>query len=247
MRQPPGNSMPEKDELSTLLDAISTEFDVRFEPLHVDGKTLHTLSICNMQEHIDKLLIRKAVRNPLKDLPLWGKVWPGSFVLGRFLRKYAPEGKTLLELGAGCGVLSLIAAQYGFSRIVLTDIVREALLFARANVLRNGLQDVIEVAQLDVTAPGKNPRYAHGVDCIAASELLYLDDLHRPLIKFVERHLAPAGKAFFCTELTRHKPAFAKMAAKSFKVTEGRIGVKTHDDADGEQRRIYTVLILERA
>lgn len=233
-------------ELAALLESIRADFEVGFEPLHVDENPLQVLSIRNMSAHLDKLLRRHAIHDPLKDLPLWAKVWPGSFVLGRLLRKYDPQGKTLLELGAGCGVLSLVAARYGFARVVASDVVEEALRFARANVLRNALADRIETARLDVTAPGRDPRYAGGFDIIAASEILYLDDLHRPLVKFVDRHLAPGGKAFFCTDVARAKPHFAKVAAKTFKITEGRIGVKSQDENGEEQRRLYSILILER-
>ena len=242
----PSLSQAHAAELETLLERIRTDFDVEFEPLHVDENPLEVLSIQNMSAHLDKLLQRKAIHDPLKDLPLWAKLWPGSFVLGRLLRKYEPQGKSLLELGAGCGVLSLVAARYGFSRIVLSDVVEEALRFARANVLRNDLQDIVEVARVDVTAPGRDPRFSQGFDIMAASEILYLEELHRPLVKFVDRHLAPGGKALFCTDMARAKPHFAKLAAKTFKVTEGRIGVKTHDDNGEEQRRIYSILILER-
>ena len=134
--------------LDALLARIRQDFDVDFEPLAVDDNTLHVLTIRNMPQYIDKLLQRKAVHNPLKDLPLWAKVWPGSFVLGRLLRKYAPESKSLLELGAGCGVLSLVAARYGFARMVVSDVVEDALRFARANALRNGLGERLEVTTL---------------------------------------------------------------------------------------------------
>ncbi|MBQ9405645.1 MAG: 50S ribosomal protein L11 methyltransferase [Desulfovibrio sp.] len=236
----------EQTELDTLLQRISADFEVEFEPLQVDDHPLEVLAIRNMQAHVDALLRRKAVRNPLRDLPLWAKIWPGSFVLGRLLRKYEPKGTTLLELGAGCGVLSLVAARYGFARILLTDVVEQALLFARANVLRNGLSKRIATARLDVAAPGQSTILATGFDRIAASEILYLDELHRPLVKFVARHLAPGGKAFFCTDMARAKPRFAKLAAKCFHVSEGHIGVTTHDDDGLEQRRIYNILILER-
>lgn len=239
--------MPRTEDLDSLLADIRTTFDVDFEPLHVDDTPLEVLSIRNMRSHLDKLLQRKAIRDPLKDLPLWAKIWPGSFVLGRLLRKYEPEGKTLLELGAGCGVLSLVAARYGFARIVLSDIEEDALRFARANVLRNGLQDQVEVRFVDVSAPGKDPRFPQGFDLIAASEILYLDDLHRPLLKFVDRHLAPGGKALFCTDLARTKPHFAKLAARSFKLAQGRIGVTSRDEDGEEQRRLYSILILERS
>ena len=165
----PSLSQAHAAELETLLERIRTDFDVEFEPLHVDENPLEVLSIQNMSAHLDKLLQRKAIHDPLKDLPLWAKLWPGSFVLGRLLRKYEPQGKSLLELGAGCGALSLVAARYGFARVVLSDVVEQALRFARANVLRNGLGDQIEVTHVDVTAPGRDPRFASGFDIIAAS------------------------------------------------------------------------------
>lgn len=235
------------NELETLLTEIRKTFEVGFEPLQIDGGELEILAIHNMKAHLDGLLQRRAIRDPLKDLPLWAKIWPGSFLLGRFLRKYPCEGKSLLELGAGCGVLGLVAAQHGFARVVISDIVDDALSFAKANVLHNGLEKLVEVCHLDVTAPGRDARFSEGFDYIAASEILYLDSLHRPLLKFISRHLRPGGKAFFCTDMARAKPRFAKQAAKSFKVTEGHLGLKSTDEQGQEQRRIYSILILEHA
>ncbi|MFR9014698.1 MAG: methyltransferase, partial [Desulfovibrio piger] len=105
---------------------------------------------------------------------------------------------------------------------------------------------LIDVCYLDVSRPGKDERFPEGFDRIVASELLYLDDLHRPLLKFVDRHLAPGGKAVFCTDMARAKPHFAKLAAKTFQVQEGHIGVKSQDADGKEQRRIYVLHILER-
>ena len=51
----------------------------------------------------------------------------------------------------------MVAARYGFKRIVLSDIVEDALRFAKANVLRNNLQDQVEVRFVDVTTPGRDP------------------------------------------------------------------------------------------
>lgn len=233
-------------ELDRLLAEIRTRFAVDFEPLQVDDGTLDVLTVRDMPRHLDALLRRGAITDPLRDLPLWAKVWPGSFVLGRFLRTQEPKGKRLLEIGAGCAICSMVAARYGFAHIVASDNVPEALSFARANVLRNHLEDRIEVRHLDVTTPGKDARFPEGFHIIAASELLYLDDLHRPLLKFLDRHLAPGGKALFCTDLARAKPRFARLAAKSFVVQEGKIGVKSRDADGEEQRRIYSICILER-
>ena len=58
-------------ELETLLAHIGQKFDVAFEPLQVDEGQLQVLTIRNMQAHLDSLLVRKAIRDPLRDLPLW--------------------------------------------------------------------------------------------------------------------------------------------------------------------------------
>lgn len=231
--------------LEDILASIRSTFDVEFEPLQVDESRLEVLTIKNMQTHLDSLLQRRAIHDPLKDLPLWAKVWPGSFVLGRLLRKYDPVGKSLLELGAGCGILGMVAASHGFSRIVVSDINDDALRFAKANILHNGLGNKMEVRRVDVQAPVTSCGVQEQFDMIAASEILYLDDLHRPLLKFVNRFLAPGGKAFFCTDIARLKSRFAKLAAKNFAVTQGHIGVKTGEAGD-EQRRVYNITILER-
>lgn len=235
------------EELERLLAEIRTSFAADFEPLQVDDETLEVLTVRDMPKRLDALLRSGAIVNPLRDLPLWAKVWPSSFVLGRYLRTQEPQGKRLLEIGAGCAICSMVAARYGFAHIVASDNVEAALSFARANVLRNHLQDRIEVRHLDVATPGKDARFPGRFDLIAASELLYLDELHRPLLKFIDRHLAPGGKALFCTDLARAKPRFAKLAAKSFAVQEGKIGVKSRDANGSEQRRIYNICILERA
>lgn len=228
--------------LAAILEKIGRKFDVAFEPLEVDGEVLQVLSINNMQAHLDSLVRIKAIKNPLKDLPLWAKIWPASFVLGRYLRKFAPEGKSLLEIGCGCGICGLVAARHGFAKITIGDIVDDALDFARANILRNNLEEMVQARFLDVTRNDNLPQY----DMIAASEILYLDELHRPLLKFVNRVLAPGGQAIFCTDLARAKPRFAKLARDKFKITENKIGVKTVDEEGKPGIRGYEMLVLER-
>lgn len=226
--------MPELDEL---LAAISRSYEVAFETLTLDSASFEILDIRNMAAHLDHLIATKAIRQPLRDLPLWAKLWPGSLVLGRFLRKLEPQGKSLLELGCGIGGLCLVASQYGFSRILATDISETALQFARANILRNGLEHAIATRRLDIQAAAG---FCEKFDIIAAAEILYLDELHAPLLKLLARNLAPGGKALFCTDIARLKPRFQKLAAKNFLVNEGRVAIK------GDERRIYSILSLER-
>ena len=236
------NENAAKKPLDAILARIGRKFDASFEPLSVDGSDLQVLSINNMQAYLDALINSKAIKNPLKDLPLWAKIWPASFVLGRYLRKFGPEGKSLLEIGCGCGICGLVAAVHGFAKITMGDIVDDALDFARANILRNNLEEKAQARFLDVTGNDNIPPH----DIIAASEILYLDELHRPLLKFIHRTLAPGGRAVFCTDLARAKPRFAKLAKEKFRVSENRIGVKAIDEEGKSRVRGYEILILER-
>ena len=237
----PLGASPVPSPLDSLLSQARAKFDVDFDSLDLDGTPLHLLSIRNMTRHLDDLLARKAIHDPLKDLPLWAKVWPASFVLGRYLRKLEPAGKSLLEIGAGCGVTGCVASRYGFSSVCVSDVVDEALLFAKINVLRNGLQDRVSVRRVDVASTRLDQRF----DMIAASEILYLEDLHRPLLKFVGRHLAAGGKAVFCTDVARRRPRFFKQAARDFSVSENMVGVRSMSAEGEEERRVYAIHILE--
>lgn len=226
-----------ENDLDCLLADISRTFEVEFETLELDSGRFELLDIKNMKSHLDRLLLNGAISDPLRDMPLWAKLWPGSLILGRFLRKFEPHGKTLLELGCGMGALGIVASQYGFENILLTDINQDALNFAQANILRNGLQEKISIRRLDIASPGK---FEAQFDFIAASEILYLDNLHRPLLRFLKKHLGQNGKAFFCTDMGRDKPNFRRIAKNDFSIQEGKIALK------GDEKRLFNILILEK-
>lgn len=230
-------------ELELLLKEISKKFKINFESLDIDGCSLDVLNIENMPQYINNLMAKHSIRAPLKDLPLWAKIWPASFVLGRFLRKFDTKDKSLIELGAGMGICAMIASSYQFDHILATDINQDALNFARTNILKNNLYKKIQVKYLDVHNPNLESKK---FDFICASELLYLNELHRPLLKFIDSYLADYGKAVFCIDLARNKPDFTKLANKKFKVQQGNIGVKSKDEASIIQRYIYQLSILEK-
>ncbi len=235
------------NNLESILESIRQKYTVEFEPIHEDDKgnaCLEVLSVTNMQQHIDGLVARKAIDNPLKDLPLWAKVWPASFVLGRYLHTCQPEGKSLLELGAGCGITACLVARTGFASICVSDIVNDALLFAKANVLHNKLDHIVRVQRVDI----KNSRASlagERFDIIAASEILYLEDLHRPLLKCLQRHLAFGGKAVLCTDAARFRPRFFKQASKYFTVGVHKVNVQSTDNEAQDEKRAYILCILE--
>lgn len=231
-----------EERLAEILQRIRAKFQVKFEPLSVGAETLELLEITDMPRHIDALVRQNAIRDPLRDLPLWAKIWPASLVLGNYLRKFPPGATTMLELGAGMGACSLIAARHGFSRITATDAVADALDFASANILRNNLDAIVEARALDISSPGSLGRLGAKSDIICASELLYLEKLHRPILKFVRRQLAPGGTAVFCVEAKRHQPHFAKLAARDFYVSQR--GLNLHEAENPGHRQLFVITEL---
>lgn len=109
-------------------------------------------------------------------LPYWADLWPASVVLARFLRGLRGEGRTLLELGCGSGVVATAAARAGFE-VTATDYYEDSARFARVNAWRH--------AGVDITARCADwntwPNDLRDFDLIVASDVLY-EQRNAPLI-----------------------------------------------------------------
>ncbi len=235
--------------LTAILEDIQKRYDTVFRPLMVGETKLEVLQLRDTKEHIAKLMQDAGPRNftqknntkqnPMGQLPLWAKVWPASFVLDRFLRKIDAQGQSLLELGAGCGTLGLSASQYGFSHVTVSDVHPDALLFAQANILQNNLQDKVAASRIDFTKDRLEQRF----DVIAGSEILAQEDAHRPLCKFLVRHLARHENAtiLFCNDTRRKVGHFFKLAARDFIIAEQVVSLKATNPDGSEERQNYTI------
>ena len=59
------------------------------------------------------------------------------------------HGATVLDMGTGCGVLAVFAADHGAKRVVALDVSEAAVNLARRNVAKLGFADVIDVQRSD--------------------------------------------------------------------------------------------------
>lgn len=140
------------------------------------------------------LQLRLADGGPMVELlqyRVMGKVvWPAAHALAELLLEAwrAPRGEdvTLVEVAAGAGLPSLVAASEAcaacFARVVATDFTEEGVQLLRANHERNGAR-VAAVARLDLTAEGAAdelatlaPPSATGRLVVCACDLAYNDD-----------------------------------------------------------------------
>ncbi len=121
-------------------------------------------------------------------LPYWGTIWPSARVLARRISARSGQGRRLLELGCGVGLVSLSAALAGFD-VLATDYYAEACDMTTANAQRNGIMGV-RTRVVDWRAL---PVELTGFDFVVASDVLYERGNAALVTAAIARSLAPDG------------------------------------------------------
>lgn len=158
-------------ELDALLARIHRRYETETAECAVRGLSLKLLQIKDMAGYLEELADR-APEGQLR-LPYWAKVWEASLVLADYLLTlpgFAPGSppKRIIELGAGMGVPGLLLAAAGH-HVTLTDSEPEALEFAQAAALMNGLEERVRTQRLEWGRPELDGRY----EAVIGSELFY--------------------------------------------------------------------------
>lgn len=211
--------------LEELLALARDRFQVEFETVAVADEKLEILQIANMHEYVEGLA-NNVGDGPL-ELPFWAKIWPSSLLLAFFVDRLPRKNRHILEIGAGVGVTGLFAAKKGY-QVVLSDIDENALLFARINILQNGLQDNADIAFVDFTRTELDRHF----DYILGCEVLYREEMYRPMIKFLLKHLAatPDSEVIVALDYARRAKKFFQLAEKEFMMQSKTIGCKGGDN-----------------
>jgi predicted nicotinamide N-methyase len=113
-------------------------------------------------------------------MPYWAELWPSGLALARALPA-ALDGRSVVELGCGLGVPSLVAAARG-ARVTAIDWAAEAIELLRENAARNGLTLTAELADWR--------SFAGSFDLVLAADVLYEERNVEPLLELLPR-LAP--------------------------------------------------------
>lgn len=79
-----------------------------------------------------------------------------TFLLADHLR--VREGERVLELGTGCGILAVLAAERG-GRVLATDVSEEALRCAWLNAWKNGVGERVELRKGNLFEPVGSSRF----------------------------------------------------------------------------------------
>lgn len=68
-----------------------------------------------------------------------------SFLCSRYLRRYVKPGDTVIDIGCGSGILSLVAAISGAKKVIAGDLDPQCIDATKENAAKNQLEDKIDV------------------------------------------------------------------------------------------------------
>lgn len=164
-------------------------FETIEESHRFGGQVYRIRRVRNLDKLVDE--VDDALFNEDERLPYWAELWPSAIGLSRYLASNGNilEQKTVLELGCGLGLTSLVLAYQNPARFVASDYEQDALDFAAENFKLNKLAQP-DFQLIDWRKPNLNQTF----DYIIASDVLYEKRFFRPLVELFNNFLETKGQ-----------------------------------------------------
>ncbi len=166
-----------------LVAALEKRFDTVIEDVPVADRTF---SILRPRKSDD--LIREEDFVEDERLPYWADIWPASTILAEQIISRSGQGRRLLELGCGVGLVTTAAMASGHE-VVASDYYTDALAFTRANAFQN----VGKSPTAKMMNWRKFPEDATNFDKVIASDVLYESEYAKILPAILMRALSLHG------------------------------------------------------
>src|SRR5438552_8890159 len=141
-------------------------------------------------------------------------------------------GDTVIDVGCGSGVLSIVAAKLGAARVYGVDLSQRAVEAARENARRLGLDHICEFRSGDLLEPVKDVRATvligdvSGIPDQIAAESGWFDDvpaggptgaeLPTKFLRSIGDAHAPGGRLYLPTGTIQNEPAILAAAREVF-------------------------------
>lgn len=142
-------------------------------------------------------------------MPYWAELWPSGVALAHHVARRDLAGLSVLELGCGLGLPSLVAA-LGGATVLATDWAPAALSLLEANAAANGAALEVELVRWDDPAALRGRSF----DLVLAADVLYEERHAAPLFALLERVVAPRGAAVVADPGRRHAGSFLDRARR---------------------------------
>ncbi len=159
-------------------------------PIRIGDIRLELLTVENITPFLSEL--EDKGDEALQSFPYWIKIWESAIILAAHLAEQnLDKTQTVLELGAGMGVVGMFLAASGHP-VTLTDYNDDALALMKQNVDRNNLSSA-RIQKLDWNDP---PRSMDKYDIVCGAELVYRQTDAEPVLQTIRQCLKPDGAAF---------------------------------------------------
>ena len=200
----------------------------------------YTFSIVRPRSADD--LISEAEYAVDERLPYWAELWPSGLVLADRLARERLEGLRVVELGAGLGIPSLVAAALG-ATVLATDWYAPALEFVAVNAGRLG--HPVTTMFVDWRSPPDALFDHEPFDLVVAADVLYEPRNAGPLAALLPRLVAPDGEALVADpRRPDSRPFLEALAADGWSIHTDEI---PHEHPLDEAGPIVHLHRLERA
>lgn len=92
---------------------------------------------------LQEAFTRQLQINPSTPVPYWAQVWPSAYALCQFIatQPHWLQNKNVLELAAGLGLPSLLAARLA-TKVTCSDYVPEAIQLMQESIQENRLENI---------------------------------------------------------------------------------------------------------
>ncbi|XP_053674200.1 electron transfer flavoprotein beta subunit lysine methyltransferase-like [Anopheles nili] len=139
--------------------------------------------------------------------PFWGFFWPGGQALTRFILDtgHVFRGKTVLDVGCGCGASTIAALLVGANRVTANDIDPVALQATLLNVELNGIvanRNQVVISDDNLISGGARG-WQDDYEVVLIGDLFYDTEIAAELHPWIQR-LARAGVKIFIGDPGRH-------------------------------------------
>ena len=119
--------------------------------------------------------------DPGTDPPFWAAAWPGGQALARFVLDHPQvvAGRTVLDLGAGSGLVAIAALQAGAAHVVASEVDPYGRAAVTVNAEDNG------AGPLTVTGDLLDDEPDDGIDVVLAGDVCYDREMTARVLPFL--------------------------------------------------------------
>ncbi len=202
----------ENPDLRLLYNALSEEYDLTETSYTFGAESFSFLSVLDSYALLDRISQEDFIKD--EQMPYWAEIWPSSISLSSFIAdELTVEGLRVVEIGAGVGMVSVVAARNGAS-VLATDYSLEALRFARYNSLKNRV--TLDTEKLD----WRQVQCREQFDLLFAADVLYERVNLLPVVTAIDKLLKPGGISYIADPRRRMAEQFLELAEENnFSIT----------------------------